>query len=86
MDNTISATNARRNFFEIVKCATQKHQIYRIMHREGSVVLLSEQEYDNLIETLELLSTPDFQESLKRSVDQMNRGETFSMDEVLGDS
>lgn len=56
------------------------------MHQEGSVVLLSEQEYDNLIETLELLSTPDFQERLKRSVDQMNRGETFSMDEVLGDS
>ena len=86
MDKTITATNARRQFFEIVKGATQKQQIYRIQHREGSVVLLSEEEYDNLIETLELLSIPGFQESLKRSVDQMNRGETFSMDEALGDS
>ena len=86
MDKTITATNARRQFFEIVKGATQKQQIYRIQHREGSVVLLSEEEYDNLIETLELLSIPGFQESLKRSVEQMNRGETVSMDEALGDS
>ena len=86
MKSNITATDARRDFFEIVKGATEKHQIYRIQHRKGSVVILSEEEYDNLIETLELLSIPGFLKNLKRSVDQMYNGETFSMDDVFGDS
>ena len=86
MKSNITATDARRDFFEMVKGATEKHQIYRIQHRKGSVVLLSEEEYDNLIETLELLSIPGFLKNLKRSVDQMNSGETYTMDDVFGDS
>jgi antitoxin YefM len=86
MKSNITATDARRDFFEIVKGATEKHQIYRIQHRKGSVVILSEEEYDNLIETLELLSIPGFLKNLNRSVNQMNNGETYTMDEVFGDS
>jgi len=86
MKSNITATDARRDFFEIVKGATEKHQIYRIQHRKGSVVLLSEEEYDNLVETLELLSIPRFLKNLNRSVDQMNNNETYSMDEVFRDS
>jgi len=86
MKNNITATDARRDFFEIVKGATEKHQIYRIHHRKGSVVLLSEEEYDNLVETLELLSIPGFLKNLKHSVAQMNNNETYSMDEVFGDT
>lgn len=86
MKTTITATDARRNFFEIVKCATSKHEIYRIQHREGSVVLLSEEEYDSLMETLELTAIPGLKESLMRSVEQIRSGETFSMDEAFGDS
>ncbi|OQY04920.1 MAG: prevent-host-death protein [Desulfobacteraceae bacterium 4572_123] len=86
MKSNITATDARRDFFEIVKGATEKHQIYRIQHRKGSVVLLSEEEYDNLVETLELLSIPGFLKNLKHSVAQINNNETYSMDEVFGDS
>ncbi len=86
MKSNITATDARRRFFEIVKGATEKHQIYRIQHPKGSVVMLSEEEYDNLVETLELQAIPGLLKSLNRSVDQMNDGETYSMDEVFGDS
>jgi antitoxin YefM len=82
--NKLTATDARRDFFDIVRGATQKHQVYRIQHRNGSVVLLSEEEYDNLIETLELLSIKGFRESIERSVDQIKRGETVSFEEVFG--
>jgi len=85
MKSNITATDARRHFFELVKGATEKHQIYRIRHPKGSVVMLSEEEFDNLMETLELLSTPGLLNSLNRSVNQMNDGETYSMDEVFGD-
>jgi antitoxin YefM len=82
---TLTATDARREFFDIVKGATDKHQIYRIHHRRGSVVLLSEDDYDSMIETMELLSTPGFRKSLKKSVGQMRRGETVSFEEVFGE-
>ncbi len=86
MKTEITATDARRDFFEIVKSATERHQIYRIQHRKGPVVLLSAEDYDNLIETLELLSVPDFSDRLKKSVEQIKKGETYSMEEIFGDS
>jgi antitoxin YefM len=86
MKSKITATHARSQFFEIVKNATEKHQVFRIQHPKGSVVMLSEEEYDNLIETLELLSIPGMIKSLDKSVNQMNKGETYSLEDVFGDS
>lgn len=82
---TLTATDARRDFFDVVKGAADKHHIYRIHHRHGAVVLMSEDDYENLVETLELLSTPGFRKSLKTSVEQMKRGETLSFEEVFGE-
>ena len=74
---TLSATDARREFFELMKRATAGHRIYRIRHRKGSAVLMSEEDYESLLETLELLSIPGFRASMKRSVAQMKRGDTL---------
>jgi antitoxin YefM len=86
MKTEITATDARRDFFEILKDATEKHEIFRILHRKRPVVLLSAEDYDNLIETLELLSTKDFSNRLQQSVDQIRKGETYSIEEVFGDT
>ena len=82
---TLTATDARREFFDVVKGATDKHQIYRIQHRRGTVVLMAEEDYDSLLETMELLSTPGFRKGLRRSVAQMRKGETVSFEEVFGE-
>ena len=82
---TVTATHARRDFFTLVKGAAQGHKIFRIRHRKGSAVLMSEEDYESLMESLELLSIPGFRASMKRSVAQMKRGQTLSLDEVLGD-
>ena len=82
---TLSATDARREFFDLVKRATSGHKVYRIRHRKGSAVLMSEEDYESLMETLELLSIPGFRASMKRSVAQMQRGETLPLADVLGD-
>jgi antitoxin YefM len=82
---TLTATDARREFFDVVKGATDKHQIYRIHHRRGSVVLMAEDDYDSIVETMELLSSPGFRRSLKKSVEQMHKGETVSFEEVFGE-
>jgi len=80
---TINATKARTNFFNLIKDTISKQKIFHIQHRQGGVVLLSEGEYENLQETLELLSLPGFRESLKRSIAQIARGETYSMDDIF---
>lgn len=80
---TITATAARRKIFDMVKDATQRHKTYRIHHRKGSAVLLSEEDYESMMETLELLSIPGFRASIKRSINQAKRGETCSMEELF---
>jgi len=81
----INATEARQEFFNIIKNTIKKHQIYHIHHRDGDVVLMSEDEYESLQETLELLSIPGFRESIAKSVEQVEKGETFSIDEAFED-
>jgi len=81
---TITATNARQAFFDLIKNTNEQHEVFRIQHRKGSAVLLSEADYENLIESLELLSIPAFRKSLAKSVEQAKKGETYSMDEIFG--
>lgn len=81
---TIPATAARRDFFDLVKGAAEGHQTYRIHHRKGTAVLLSEDDYEGLLETLDLLSIPGLRTSIKRSLRQARAGQTLSMDEMFG--
>jgi antitoxin YefM len=81
---SLTASKARRELLKIVRDARDAHKVYRIHHRDISAVLMSEEDYDSLMETLELLSIPGFKESIKESIEQMQRGETLSFREVLG--
>lgn len=82
---TLTATTARREFFDLVKGAAEGHRTFRIQHRRGAAVLISEDDYEGLLETLELLSLPGFRQRLKASIKQMKAGDTVSMDELFGD-
>ena len=81
---TIPATAARRDFFDLVKGAAEGHKMFRIQHRKGTAVLMSEDDYEGMLETLELLSIPGFRASIKRSVRQAAKGDTLSMDDLFG--
>lgn len=81
---TLTATEARRDFFDLVKSVNEQHTVHHIHHRKGDVVMLSQENYDSLVETLELLSIPGFKESIQTSVKEAKRGETYSFDEVFG--
>ena len=82
---TLTATTARREFFDLVKGAAEGHRTFRIQHRRGAAVLISEDDYEGLLESLELLSMPGFRQRLKASIKQMKTGDTISMDELFGD-
>lgn len=69
----------------LVKLVTEENKIYEIKSNNNSAVLISQKAYENLQETIELLSIPDLRESLGRSLKQINDNETYSLEEVLGD-
>ena len=81
---TIAATAARKNFFDIIKGAVEGHRNYRISHRKGVAVLMSESDYESMVETLELLSIPGFRNSIRQADKEVKAGQTLSMEEVFG--
>ena len=82
----LTATDARKGLFDIVRGATERHEIYRVHHRSGNVVIMSEAEYDSLLETLDLLSTPGFREGFEQAKAEADSGETVSFEEVFGEA
>jgi antitoxin YefM len=81
---SLTATEARASLFTLLKQATRGHEQFRITHNNGNAVLIAEEDYESLIETLELLSTPGLADSIRRAREEIARGETLSLDEVLG--
>lgn len=47
-------------------------------------VLMSAEEYESLIETLDILADPDFMRRLTRSVREMKKGDLLTHKEVFG--
>ncbi|MDA2925116.1 type II toxin-antitoxin system Phd/YefM family antitoxin [Acidobacteria bacterium AH-259-G07] len=80
----VKATAARKELFKLIRKALRTHQPVHIQHREGQVVLLAEEEYEGLLETLELLSIPGFRESLAEAEADIAAGRTSSIDAVFG--
>jgi len=83
--NVVTATEARRELFNLIRRALRAHDPVRIQHREGGVVLVSEEDYEGLLETLELLSVPGMRESIAEAQADIAAGRTASVAEVLGD-
>ncbi len=82
---TMTATDARKSFFDLLKSANERHEVYHIRHRNGDAVLMSQVEYESLQETLELLSTPGFREDFQTARQEAESGDTLSFEEVFGE-
>ncbi|GAW86269.1 antitoxin YefM [Bathymodiolus platifrons methanotrophic gill symbiont] len=81
----LTATEARKSFFELIKQSNQKHDIFEVRHKTGNAILMSLSEYESLQESLYLLSLPHFKEDLLKSEQEANNGDTFSFDDVFGE-
>ena len=82
---TLSATKARSELFNLIKNSIKAHKQYRITHKNGGVILLSEEDYDGLLETLELLSIPGFKKSFRKARREIARGETVPFEKIFSD-
>jgi antitoxin YefM len=81
----LTATDARKSLFELLRGANDRHEIYRIRYRQGDAVLMSEAEYESLMETLALLSAPGFRDAFEQARAEAESGDTRSFEEVFGE-
>lgn len=82
---TLTATDARAALFDLLRGANERHEVYHIRHRNGDAVLISEDEYESLLETLALLSAPGFRDAFEQGRAEAEREDTLSFDEVFGE-
>jgi antitoxin YefM len=82
---SLNASDARKGFFDLLKGASERHEIYHIQYKSGNAVLLSEEEFESLLETLELLSSTNFRKGFKTARKQAEQGDTLSFEEVFGE-
>ena len=81
---SITATAAREDLFNIIKHSVKSHQPCRISSRAGEAVLISKDDFESLIETLELLSTPGLLEDVRKAKADIAAGRVYSMKDVFG--
>lgn len=81
---TITATKARENLFGLLKKSIRKHSPVRITSKSGEAILLSEEDYEGLLETLELLSLPGMAKSIHQAKEDIKKGRTKSFKDIFG--
>jgi antitoxin YefM len=83
---TISITDARNRLPELVDEVTDHLSEYVITKRgRAQAVLLSTDEHDALLETLEILSDSTTLRRIREGLDELGRGEVLSFEEVFGE-
>ncbi len=59
-----NATNLRQNLFEILKQTIKYNEIVNITTKDGNVVMMSEEDFNGIIATLELSSNSVMKEKI----------------------
>jgi len=67
--STINVTNARKNLYRIMKSINDSHEPVHISGKNGSVVMIAEDDWKAIEETLFLTSNPGLRKSI---IDGMN--------------
>jgi len=80
---TLTATTARSELFNLLKKTAKGHLLTRITSKEGNSILVSEEDYESLLETAELLSEIGLLDSIQVADKEIKNGELYTMDETF---
>jgi prevent-host-death family protein len=61
---TITATKAREKLYQLVDLSAEAHEPIQITGKRNNAVLISEDDWRSIQETLHLISIPDMKESI----------------------
>jgi antitoxin YefM len=81
---TITATAARQHLFQLLRKSVKGHVPVKITCKEGDAVIISEADYEGLLETLELLSVPGMRKSIREARADIRAGRTKALKEIFG--
>jgi len=83
MTKTISLAEAKKSLSAIIKDADEKYDRFAITrHGVSKAVLLSSDEYDGLLETIDILSRKEEREAIARAKKQVRSGQTVSLKNI----
>lgn len=66
---TVNATEARSKLYRLIDEATQSHEPITITGKRGNAVLIAEQDWNAINETLFLLSIPGMRDSIRKGME-----------------
>lgn len=80
---TLSVADARANLSRLIQSAVTTHERFEVT-RNGAraAVLLSADDYDSLLETVDILSHPDEVEAIRAGIADLARGDVSLAEEV----
>ena len=80
---TIPITEGRKKLFKIVE-EVQKPDTYYTFTVDGKpqVVLMSKDEFDSIMETIEIMSDPEIMKDLKKADEDFKKGRYSSWEEI----
>ena len=77
---SIPASTARANLFPLIKQVNEDQEAVLITSNAGNAVLVSESEWENMLETVYLLGHPESRRNLDEARDQIARGESIRIE------
>ncbi len=81
--STISLADARARFSQLIESAASTHERFEITKNgERVALLIGADDFDSLIETLEILGDKDLTREIFEAQDEIQRGETYASEQV----
>lgn len=80
---TVPLAEARANLSRLVDEAVRTHQRVDVTRKgRRAAVILSAEDYDSIMETLDILSDPELVREVREAEAEAARGEVYSLEEV----
>ena len=83
MNKTIPLAEAKKNLSALIRNVEEKYDRFTITKNGVSeAVLMSCDEFDGLLETLDILSSKEEKDAIVRAKKQVKKGKTISLDAI----
>jgi len=83
MKKTISATEARKQFFKLIELAGKPGSSVTItLEGRSPVIIMSQEEYDGWLETLEIMSDPELMADIRKGMKEVEEGKVVDWEDV----
>ncbi len=84
MKNFLSATEARKQLFQLIKTIDKPDsEVIITIDGKPKVVLVSYEYYEGLLETLDIMSDPEAVKGIEEGLADIKAGRTIPLEEVI---